>query len=51
MASTTQFTQFARDLINTRTSASALPADAGEFNNLPDDMPVNFPGTFFDGGM
>jgi hypothetical protein len=47
----TQFTQFARDLINTRTTASALPADAGEFQGLPDDAPITYPPSFFDGGL
>jgi len=49
--SATQFTQFARDLINSDTTASALPRASSQFLTLPDDMPITFPTTFFDGGL
>ena len=46
-----QFTQFARNLINSDTTGSTLPRQAAEFATLPDDMPITFPAAFFDGGM
>jgi hypothetical protein len=49
--STTQFTQFARDIVNSDTTASALPRPQAEFINLPDTAPITFPSSFFDGGM
>lgn len=46
-----QFTQFARDIVNSDTTRTALPRPAAQFLTLPDDAPITFPGTFFDGGM
>ncbi|MBE2253734.1 MAG: hypothetical protein IAE78_29665 [Myxococcus sp.] len=46
-----QFTQFVRDLVNTDTTASAVPRPSAQFLTLPDDAPITFPGSFFDGGL
>lgn len=47
----TQFTQYVRDLVNSDTTETASPRPAGEFLALPDDAPITFPTTFFDGGQ
>jgi hypothetical protein len=46
-----QFTQYARDLIDTSTTDTALPRPASEWQNLDDSMPITFPPSFFDGGL
>lgn len=47
----TQFTQYVRDQINTNTSPTATPRPATEWQALPDNAPITYPGSFFDGGM
>ena len=49
-AGTTQFTQYVRELIVTGTSDTAQPRPASEWQALPDDAPITYPQSFFDGG-
>jgi hypothetical protein len=50
-SATTQFTQFVRDLIDSDTSETTTPRADADYRALPDDAPIVYPPSFFDGGQ